>query len=139
MADDTLFNFWYDIPMDKVNQPVPIDYHSQTFWSEEYGLRFLVLLDGKYANDSRVQNSWKEYESRVRIESYHISIKKLQLFAKGSNLTAAEHILNFTGKACSDLLNSSLFRSTLPYSACTSRRPTWNIFQILSKFLLNRE
>ena len=66
MADDTVFNIWHDLPLDKYLNPVEID-AGEYWWRAEEILRSYDVFESHYKNDPRFGKSWREYKDNVSL------------------------------------------------------------------------
>lgn len=64
VADDTVFNIWHDLPLEKYLNPIEIDY-GKFWWVPEEIQRSFDAFEKYYKNDLRFGKSWQKYKNKV--------------------------------------------------------------------------
>lgn len=64
VADDTVFNIWHGLPLDKLLNPEDI-IAERYWWKPEEIQRAYDLFENKYKNHQRIGKSWQEYNESV--------------------------------------------------------------------------
>lgn len=60
VADDSIFNVWYNLTLDTIVTSFYIHDHPG-YWNAAKIRGAVDLVENKYKNDTRLQNSWKRY------------------------------------------------------------------------------
>lgn len=81
MADDAVFNIWYDLPLEKVINPENTIYGKGWFNAEDIR-RSYDLFETKYKNHPKFAKSWKEYNEAVGFHTLPVNLKNLSSFKK---------------------------------------------------------
>ena len=68
IADDTIFNIWHDLSLDKFLNPREV-YDIRTFWNPDAVHRSFDAFENHYKNDPRFGKSWREYKEVVSLGS----------------------------------------------------------------------
>lgn len=78
VADDSIFNIWYDLPLENVIHPNAISLDPANWWEPWTAVKAVMLFEEKYKDDEAIQKTWRKYDERVgfgylnRIPEYRI-------------------------------------------------------------------